>query len=261
MTDRACTIDGCGGELVARGWCSKHYERWRVHGDPLVTLQHRSAPPLGDQCSVEGCISAHKTRGWCGKHYQRWAKYGDPTVTVGTPPDPHQGCSVGDCGGEHSGRGMCRKHLARWAKHGDPLTVKRQPLASPYMGARSSVCIIEGCGKGQHARGWCSMHYHRWAEYGDPLVGGPGNAALVVCPVCLHPDVEAIEDIIRDASMRGRRIKMGTLQAWGVDSGAVARHRKRHLDNDEHAAKWAAAEIQRLEATRAKIAWQATRNA
>jgi hypothetical protein len=28
-----CTI--CGKPMIGRGWCSKHYERWRIHGDPL----------------------------------------------------------------------------------------------------------------------------------------------------------------------------------------------------------------------------------
>lgn len=34
-----CTIEGCGGSHTARGYCSKHYERWRTHGDPTVKLR------------------------------------------------------------------------------------------------------------------------------------------------------------------------------------------------------------------------------
>lgn len=29
-----CSIPGCGGKLRARGWCQKHWKRWRKHGDP-----------------------------------------------------------------------------------------------------------------------------------------------------------------------------------------------------------------------------------
>lgn len=29
-----CAIDGCGGPSYCRGWCPKHYQRWRVHGSP-----------------------------------------------------------------------------------------------------------------------------------------------------------------------------------------------------------------------------------
>src|SRR5215204_588492 len=35
MADRTCVIKGCGGPQEARGWCKKHYQRWRKHGDPL----------------------------------------------------------------------------------------------------------------------------------------------------------------------------------------------------------------------------------
>lgn len=36
MTD--CSIDGCGRAVKARGWCYRHYTRWRNHGDPLKLL-------------------------------------------------------------------------------------------------------------------------------------------------------------------------------------------------------------------------------
>lgn len=35
MIDRLCSIPGCGRKHAARGWCKKHYWRFRRHGDPL----------------------------------------------------------------------------------------------------------------------------------------------------------------------------------------------------------------------------------
>ena len=35
MEDSTCSIDGCDGLVIARGWCNKHYLRWSHHGDPL----------------------------------------------------------------------------------------------------------------------------------------------------------------------------------------------------------------------------------
>ena len=32
---KQCSIDGCEKPRKARGWCGKHWERWRRHGDPL----------------------------------------------------------------------------------------------------------------------------------------------------------------------------------------------------------------------------------
>lgn len=34
-----CAIDGCDGLPAGRGWCAKHYSRFRQHGDPLFSLR------------------------------------------------------------------------------------------------------------------------------------------------------------------------------------------------------------------------------
>jgi hypothetical protein len=34
-TPRICSIENCGKKVFARGWCSRHWHRWRYHGDPL----------------------------------------------------------------------------------------------------------------------------------------------------------------------------------------------------------------------------------
>lgn len=41
-TASVCKIDGCGNPLLARGWCSKHWQRWSKTGDPLGL---RNTPP------------------------------------------------------------------------------------------------------------------------------------------------------------------------------------------------------------------------
>ena len=38
---RSCTLGGCESKTIARGWCSMHYNRWKTHGDPAVTLYIR----------------------------------------------------------------------------------------------------------------------------------------------------------------------------------------------------------------------------
>lgn len=36
-----CSIDGCTRSAVGRGLCSKHWQRWRKHGDPNIVLRER----------------------------------------------------------------------------------------------------------------------------------------------------------------------------------------------------------------------------
>lgn len=47
MPKTTCSIEGCGKQAVARGWCPQHWARWRKHGDPLITLPHARARPRG----------------------------------------------------------------------------------------------------------------------------------------------------------------------------------------------------------------------
>ena len=37
MAQRICSVDDCDDPAIARGWCGKHYQRWRKTGDPLLT--------------------------------------------------------------------------------------------------------------------------------------------------------------------------------------------------------------------------------
>lgn len=71
MAKRTCSVEGCEAPHKCRGWCDKHYRRWRQHGDPTKTL-HR------ETCSIEGCGGKHEARGWCNLHYTRWRQHGDP---------------------------------------------------------------------------------------------------------------------------------------------------------------------------------------
>lgn len=76
MAESTCTIDGCGQAHRARGWCAKHWTRWRTHGDPTVTLY-----PGKGQCAVADCTARATARDWCATHYTRWQRHGDPLVS------------------------------------------------------------------------------------------------------------------------------------------------------------------------------------
>lgn len=45
MPDPTCSVDGCSGSVQARGWCSKHYGRWRRRG----TTELPKPQPLDDR--------------------------------------------------------------------------------------------------------------------------------------------------------------------------------------------------------------------
>lgn len=84
MGNSTCSIDGCGNEHYAKGWCNLHWTRWRRNGDPLA-LPGR-AVFIRQQCSIEGCTKLAKCRGWRAAHHEHWRRTGDPQ----TPHRPRQ---------------------------------------------------------------------------------------------------------------------------------------------------------------------------
>lgn len=45
MAKGTCSVEGCERETEARGWCKRHYERWRVNGDPVAPPPPRQPAP------------------------------------------------------------------------------------------------------------------------------------------------------------------------------------------------------------------------
>lgn len=74
-----CAIDGCNGVVLARGWCSRHWQRWHKTGTTAVLPP---PTPVIHLCTVFGCMTRAPRRGWCGKHYKRWKTHGDPTYSL-----------------------------------------------------------------------------------------------------------------------------------------------------------------------------------
>lgn len=78
---KICSIEECGGKILARGWCGKHYKRWRKYGDP-AKLRDKPA------CSIAGCDADFYARGHCEKHYAKMRKYGDPLAGASRHASP-----------------------------------------------------------------------------------------------------------------------------------------------------------------------------
>ena len=60
----SCTVEGCETVPEARGLCSKHYQRWRTHGDPTVTNAGANRKPIGTKhVSATGYIKIKTEEG------------------------------------------------------------------------------------------------------------------------------------------------------------------------------------------------------
>lgn len=127
MSKPTCSIDDCDRPKKARGFCQKHYLRWR----------EESPDREGPSCAIEGCGKNVLARGWCNTHYHRWHRHGDPLyVTPWSPPPQNRprtiGCSVEGCEAKHSAKGMCKNHYQRVyaAKNADRIKAQQAEYRS-----------------------------------------------------------------------------------------------------------------------------------
>lgn len=66
-----CAVDGCEEPEHARGWCSFHYTRWNLAGDPLAPTTRRRPSDRG-VCAYGPCDLPQRSRDWCAAHYAQW---------------------------------------------------------------------------------------------------------------------------------------------------------------------------------------------
>lgn len=68
---RECTVEGCHSKYLAQGFCRKHYQNARLHGNPIYQEEWIN-------CPVNGCINrilGTNKSGLCKWHYQFGWRY------------------------------------------------------------------------------------------------------------------------------------------------------------------------------------------
>src|SRR5699024_9789742 len=109
MSARVCSAEGCGRPHLARGWCSNHYERWRLYGDALAVQRFRTpAEAFAARTERQGdCLiwTGAKTGGYgsirvdgraMGAHRYAWERENGP-VPDGLVVDHYLFCDTACC--------------------------------------------------------------------------------------------------------------------------------------------------------------------
>ena len=63
LEEKKCKIEGCKGTYRAKGYCQRHYKKWR-HGE-YGGARYKT-------CKQEGCLKPVVARALCEEHYKAW---------------------------------------------------------------------------------------------------------------------------------------------------------------------------------------------
>lgn len=158
-----CKVEDCNNKHNSRGYCAKHYYRFKRYGDPnkLITRQ---------KCSIENCDDISNAKGLCGKHYYRNRTYGDPNI-VRFPWRKDRSCLIPECPFEHEAKGYCRKHYLVFKK----FNISREDYINKLKN-QNNKCMI--CKKEcSHGKMLSMDHDHETNKIRD-LLCSPCNLAL-----------------------------------------------------------------------------------
>lgn len=146
-----CSVESCGGKLIARGLCSLHYQRAKSSGE----LPPRRFLKAEGNCKAEGCLQAADSLGFCQKHYHRLRRHGSADVRLRVANgEGARPCTIDGCTGQGSRRGLCVLHYQR---------SRAKPRKRPII----ATCTVDGCSKRHEALGLCAMHRMRLKKVGD----------------------------------------------------------------------------------------------
>jgi len=127
--DLCCSVRECGSPVLARNWCTKHYGRWKAHGDPTYTVHDidekaawfdNATSTDSDECIVWPWRCDPDGYGLY-KHKGKFSRSHLVVLerTAGPKPDGME-CAH-SCGNPPCGN---HRHL-RWATHRDNIADKR----------------------------------------------------------------------------------------------------------------------------------------
>lgn len=146
-----CSVEGCDDQSRSRGWCTFHYTRWKLTGDPSAPLSKQQYM-TGQLCSYEGCDGNARKVGLCASHYNQTREGRE--LSPLNKKNKKLGlttCCLNGCDNPLYAHYLCGTHLMRLKRTG---TTRLIPELS-------TVCRYPKCENPRRANGWCLKHWKR----------------------------------------------------------------------------------------------------
>jgi hypothetical protein len=146
VVNATCSIGECEQPPIARGWCSKHYGRWRNNGDPLALRPPHQRPKVSLVRDGQGRKRCTLCREWKPESQYHRGKSLDGLAAR------CRECSRID----RQARAEAHRDAKRQKKFGMTRAAFDELLRS--QGGRCVICLTDEPGGGRH---WCVDHDHR----------------------------------------------------------------------------------------------------
>lgn len=152
MTQRTCDVPECQKPVARRTWCTTHYQRWRVHGDPEKTAVRKRGI-----CDFAECGRSSATRGLCASH-GRQRDEGKPLTAIRVWRS--------HLDRNEQGHKLCRT-CVQWLSESEFGKSRRQPDGLGYQ--------CRKCNRDKHRLANFGM---TWAQYQQLLADQGGGCAV-----------------------------------------------------------------------------------
>ena len=97
---KLCFSNNCGNKSVSRGYCDKHYRRFKKYGTSEKTYTF-----IPKNCYIDGCNKQSRSKDLCELHYRRLIKTGSTEYIK-----IKKTCSVPECNRKHVAKNLCGLH-------------------------------------------------------------------------------------------------------------------------------------------------------
>lgn len=166
MTNKSCKVFDCKNKHYGKGFCSKHYQRWKVwgtlddNGNEIVKIRPKR------YCKIDNCNGLYHCKGFCRKHYSRFKignmDFSGNKIKNGETLSQNLVCRVIGCNNKSvvKSRQFCWKHYMAFREN-------RMDADGNWLGKYAGhvvlkngkrICKIAGCGDDHFANGFCTKH-------------------------------------------------------------------------------------------------------
>lgn len=165
MVSSICSVEGCGLKMEAKGFCDKHYRRWKKYGTP----------------DPEGARYKREDGQWCPRceEYKTFDEFWKDNRRVSGYQTYCKECTY-----------AYRKDASNSL---EPKRITRPKNAAP------SICSVDGCEIVVCAQGFCDKHYRRFKKYGaaEPDGARYKKDGMNWCPGC--EDYKSLDEFWKDS--------------------------------------------------------------